>query len=139
NGELVRRACPLTIKIVARGDAMYREFYGLDERLFELTANPGYLYLAPVHQEALSNLQYGLAAAKAVTVLIGEAGTGKTTLLNAALASERCRHVRCVTISNPALTRNEFIQMLARNLDLSAEAARPKAALVEGPEVLLAK
>jgi type II secretory pathway predicted ATPase ExeA len=72
-----------------------------------------------------------------VTVLIGEAGTGKTTLLKAALASDRCRQVRCVSINNPALTRGEFIQMLARNLDLSAEAARSKTVLLEELERLL--
>ena len=116
---------------------MYREFYGLDERPFELTANPRYLYLTPVHREALSNLQYGLAAAKAVTVLIGEAGTGKTTLLNAALVSDRCRHVRCVHLNNPALSRAEFVEIVARRLNLSATAATSKAALLEELENVL--
>jgi len=116
---------------------MYQEFYGLREKPFELTANPKYLYLTPRHQEALSNLQYGLSAAKAVTVLIGEAGTGKTTLLNAAMASDRCRQVRSVVIRNPALKRDEFIEMLARSLDLSAEAARSKTVLLEELEVFL--
>jgi general secretion pathway protein A len=110
---------------------MYQEFYGLRELPFELTANPKYLYLTPLHREALSNLQYGLSAAKAITVLIGEAGTGKTTLLTAALASERCRQVHCVYLNNPALTRGEFFEMLARSLYLSAEAARSKAVLLE--------
>lgn len=116
---------------------MYQEFYGLRDMPFELTANPKYLYLTPRHREALSNLQYGLSAAKAVTLLIGEAGTGKTTLLKAALASERCRHVRCVSVNNPALTRTEFIEVLARNLGLSAEAARSKAVLLEELEGVL--
>lgn len=110
---------------------MYQEFYGLREMPFELTASPKYLYLTPRHREALSNLQYGLSAAKAVTVLIGEAGTGKTTLLKSALASDRCRHVRGVVINNPALTRGEFIEVLARSLNLSAEAARSKAVLLD--------
>ena len=110
---------------------MYQRFYGLRELPFELTADPKYLYLTSRHREALSNLQYGLSAAKAVTVLIGEAGTGKTTLLKTALASERCRHVRCVSLNNPALTRGEFIETLARSLGLSAEAARSKALLLE--------
>ena len=52
-------------------------------------------------------------SAKSLTVLIGEAGTGKTTLLRAALESERCKHVRCVYLNNPALTRSEFVRMLA--------------------------
>jgi len=109
---------------------MYLEFYGLRELPFELTANPEYLYLTPRHREALSNLQYGLATAKAVTLLIGEAGTGKSTLLKAAMSSDRCRHVRCVSLNNPTLTRGEFIEVLARNFNLGDEAARSKAILL---------
>ena len=89
---------------------MYLDYYGLRELPFELTPNPKYLYLTPRHLEALSNLQYGLSAAKAVTVLIGEAGTGKTTLLKAALA--RSDAVTCATciLNNPVLTRTEFLR-----------------------------
>src|SRR3954470_24160524 len=105
---------------------MYEAFFRLRERPFELTANPQFLYLTPQHQEALSNLQYGLASAKAATLLTGEAGTGKTTLLKAALESEPCRHVRRISINNPALTRTEFFQLIARSLDLSGEAALSK-------------
>jgi general secretion pathway protein A len=113
---------------------MYQEFYGLRDLPFELTANPKYLYLTPRHLEALSNLQYGLAAGKSVTVLVGEAGTGKTTLLKAAMVSDRCRHVHCVCLSNPALTRSEFIEILARSFSLGAQAARSKAVLLEDLE-----
>jgi type II secretory pathway predicted ATPase ExeA len=72
-----------------------------------------------------------------LTVLIGEAGTGKTTLLRAALESEACRHVRTVYISNPALKRDEFVQLLARNFELSAEAARSKAVMLGELEAAL--
>jgi general secretion pathway protein A len=116
---------------------MYQEFCGLRELPFELTANPKYLYLTPRHREALSNLQYGLSAAKTVTVLIGEAGTGKSTLLAAALASDRCRHVRSICVNNSALTRGEFIETLARRLGLSTEAARSKAVLLDELEPVL--
>jgi general secretion pathway protein A len=109
---------------------MYQAFYGLRELPFELTPNPKYLYMTPAHQEALSNLQYGLSSAKAVTLLIGEAGTGKTTLLNTALESDHCKHVRCVNLTNPALTRAEFVEILARNFGLSAEASRSKAVML---------
>jgi len=110
---------------------MYEAFYGLRERPFELTSNPKYLCLTNQHQEALSNLQYGLSSGKAATVLIGEAGTGKTTLIQAALASDRCRHVRAVWVNNPALSRHEFLELLARNLGLSSAAARSKTVLLE--------
>jgi general secretion pathway protein A len=110
---------------------MYQEFYGLRELPFELTSNPKYLFFSVRHREALSNLEYGLSSAKAVTVLIGEAGTGKTTLLRAALQSEPCRNVRCVYLSNPALSRDEFIEMLANRFEFGREAARSKTALLE--------
>src|SRR4029434_9387732 len=66
---------------------MYEKFYGLTERPFDLTPNPKYLFLTASHREALSNLEYGIAARTGVTVLIGEAGTGKTTLIRAMLES----------------------------------------------------
>jgi general secretion pathway protein A len=116
---------------------MYQRFYGLREAPFELTPNPRFLYLTPQHREALSNLEYGLSSAKAATVLIGEAGTGKTTLLNAALASERCRGVSCVFVTNPALTRAEFVETLARRFDLSAGASTSKATLLAELEGVL--
>jgi type II secretory pathway predicted ATPase ExeA len=118
---------------------MYQAFYGLRELPFELTPNPKYLYLTPSHREALSTLQYGLTAPKAVTVLIGEAGTGKTTLLTTALESEACRHVKCVYLNNPALTRAEFIEILAGRFGLTPQAARSKAALLGELEAVLHK
>jgi len=116
---------------------MYQRFYGLRELPFELTSNPKYLYLTAMHREALSNLEYGLLAAKSLTVLIGEAGTGKTTLLRAALESERCGAVRCVYMNNPALTRAEFVTMLATRFGLTEEASRSKATLLDELERVL--
>jgi general secretion pathway protein A len=106
---------------------MYLRYYGLRDAPFELTPNPRYLYLTAQHREALANLQYGLSTAKAVTVLIGEAGTGKTTLLRAALESPTCRAVRCVHLTNPTLSRTEFVEALAHAFALSPAAASSKA------------
>jgi general secretion pathway protein A len=116
---------------------MYQSFYGLRELPFELTPNPKFLFLTPQHREALSTLVYGLSSGKGVTALIGEAGTGKTTLLHAALQSEHCRRVTCVYLMNPALTRNEFIEILSVQFGLSSQAARSKAALLHELEAVL--
>jgi type II secretory pathway predicted ATPase ExeA len=116
---------------------MYQHFYGLRELPFELTPDPRFLFFTPSHREALSNLQYGLTAAKPVTVLIGEAGTGKTTLLRAALESEACRNVRCVYLNNPALTRSEFVEMLADRFGLGPGASASKATMLRQLEAVL--
>ena len=109
---------------------MYEQFFGLRELPFQLTANPRYLYLTAEHREALSNVQYGLFAAKGITVLTGEAGTGKTTLLQAALQSDRCRNIACAYINNPALTRSEFIEMLWDAFNLPPPRSESKAVLL---------
>ena len=116
---------------------MYESFYGFSERPFELTANPKYLFLSGRQREALSILQYGLFAAKPITMLIGEAGTGKTTLIRAALESERCRNVQCIYLNNPALGRDEFVKLLALKFGLGHEAGGSKAVLLEQLESLL--
>src|SRR4029453_5600681 len=116
---------------------MYQRFYHLEEMPFELTPDPKYLYLSRQHREALGNLEYGLLAGRGTTVLLGEAGTGKTPLLHAMLASHRCRNINCVFISNPALTRAEFYEMLAQRFSLGGRAGRSKAVLLTELEALL--
>jgi len=62
---------------------MYLAFYGLAEKPFNATPDPRFLYMTPGHREALAQLQYGVQERKGFIVLIGQVGTGKTTLLHA--------------------------------------------------------
>jgi general secretion pathway protein A len=100
---------------------MYEAFYGLRERPFDLVPNPRFLFLAGRHREALSNLRYGLTTPRGLTLLLGEAGTGKTTLVQSALANLPSPGVRCVLVSNPTLTRSEFYECLAQSFGLQRE------------------
>jgi general secretion pathway protein A len=108
------------------GAVMYERFYGLHERPFELTPDPRYLFLSPGHAEALTMLQYGTCRRNGLTLLIGEAGTGKTTLVYAALERQRAENALHVFLTNPALTRDEFFDFLACGFGLSAEARTSK-------------
>jgi general secretion pathway protein A len=62
---------------------MYCNFYGLSERPFEVTPDPKFLYLTPSGREILASLIYGIRERRGFTVMVGEPGTGKTTLLKA--------------------------------------------------------
>jgi len=61
---------------------MYCHFYGFKENPFVLTPDPKYLYLNQVYSELLSSLFYGVQNKQGFIVIIGDVGTGKTTLLN---------------------------------------------------------
>jgi general secretion pathway protein A len=116
---------------------MYEPFFGLRERPFDLTPNPRYLFLTNRYREALGNLVYGLAGRKGLTVLTGEAGTGKTTLLTVALAQWREAGHLVATLRNPTMDRLEFLQFLAQEFGLSEAAAQSKTVMLKEFEALL--
>ncbi len=64
---------------------MYREFYGFSEDPFQLSPDPRFLYMTPTHQGAMSSMIAGIRDRKGITVVSGEVGTGKTTLVYALL------------------------------------------------------
>lgn len=105
---------------------MYEQYYNLQERPFDLSPNPRFLYLSKGHREALVHLRYGLTGRPGVTVLLGEAGTGKTTLVRAALQSAAGENATIVHLSNPTLTRPEFYEYLASGFSFSSGAATSK-------------
>jgi type II secretory pathway predicted ATPase ExeA len=106
---------------------MYESFFGLRERPFSVAPDPRFLFLAPAHKEALDTLRYGLSSRVGLTLLTGEAGTGKTTLVRAALAELESGTAECVLLTNPTLTRAEFYEFLANQLNLGDAAAASKA------------
>jgi len=110
---------------------MYQRYYGLRESPFELTPNPKFLFLTPRHREALSNVRYAISARKSLAVMIGEAGTGKTTLLRTALASDAGSPVKWVYLNNPLLTREDFVRTLAMQFELGPRASSSKAVFLD--------
>lgn len=61
---------------------MYQEFYGLSEAPFALLPDPSFLYLSKDHGMALTLLRYSVLNKQGFTVITGEVGSGKTTLVN---------------------------------------------------------
>jgi len=117
---------------------MYERYYGLQERPFDLSPNPRFLFLSKRHREALTHLQYGLTGRPGLTVLIGEAGTGKTTLVRTAFQSLNGSMSGTVHLSNPTLTRAEFFEYLAAGFHFPAESGRSKTRFLQELENALA-
>ena len=111
-------------------------FRSLRERPFDLTPSPRFLVLTESHREALRNLEYGIGSRKGITLLIGEAGAGKTTIIRSAIEKVSMR-VHCVHVNNPTLSRPEFVEMLASKFELSDRAAQSKTTMLAELEALL--
>ncbi len=60
---------------------MYESFYGFREKPFSLLPDPEFLYLGRQHSAAFAMLEYGLMHHLGITVITGEIGSGKTSLV----------------------------------------------------------
>ncbi len=60
---------------------MYESFYGFREKPFSLLPDPEFLYLGSQHSAALAMLEYGFMNQVGITVITGEIGSGKTSLV----------------------------------------------------------
>lgn len=60
---------------------MYESFFGFKDKPFSLLPDPGLFYPSQIHREALTLLEYGLYNQAGFTVITGEIGSGKTTLM----------------------------------------------------------
>ncbi len=96
---------------------MYAEYYGLKELPFALTPDPRFIYFTPSHTEVMANLHYGIESGKGLVVVIGEVGTGKTTILRW-MMQRLDRKVLVAYIFNPRLSVAEFYQQVATLLDV---------------------
>jgi general secretion pathway protein A len=96
---------------------MYCEFYQLSERPFNVTPDPKFLYLNARYREAIASLNYGITQRKGFITLIGEAGTGKTTLLNK-LLEELDPKTRSIFIFNTNVTFEEILEYIFAEFDL---------------------
>ena len=71
---------------------MYEKFYQLNCQPFSLLPDPAFLFSSRQHAMALTLLQYSLVSKHPFTVITGEVGAGKTTLINRLLQDINNRH-----------------------------------------------
>jgi general secretion pathway protein A len=102
---------------------MYCEFYQLSERPFNVTPDPKFLYLNARYREAVAALQYGITQRKGFITLIGEAGTGKTTLLKR-LLDELDASTRTVFLFNTNVTFEEILEYIFAEFDLPVHSGK---------------
>jgi general secretion pathway protein A len=90
---------------------MYQEFYGLKEKPFVLTPDPQFLYLGEGHRTAIESLLYGIHQREGFMVIVGDIGTGKTTICRA-LLEKLDEDVKAAVIFNSFLTEEELLESM---------------------------
>src|SRR6202453_2794310 len=108
---------------------MYNSFFKLQSSPFGTSPDPRFLYMMPHTREALACLEYGISARKGFTVLTGEVGTGKTTLLRRALSSFSNRRVSTAFVFNPRLDTLDFLEFVLTDFGI-VPATRTKAGML---------
>ncbi len=100
---------------------MYKIFFGLKEKPFNLTPDPAYLFFSEKHREALSHLVYGIREKQGFIQITGEVGTGKTTVCRA-LLNRLDRGVKTALILNPKLSEFQLLQAIIEDFGMRPEA-----------------
>ena len=95
---------------------MYKSHYNLLESPFLINPNPRFLWLGKKHKEALAALMHGSRKPGSVTVLTGDMGTGKTTLINA-FVNNLNQHTFVAILAHPTINKLEFFNFLAESFN----------------------
>ena len=95
---------------------MYEEYYGLSEKPFSILPDPDLMYWGSTHRMALSMLEFGVLNNAGFTVVTGEIGSGKTTLVRC-LLRRIDPNFKVGLISNTPRGREELLQWIMLSLD----------------------
>ena len=94
---------------MTQASMIYENHFGLAKNPFGMSPDPAFLYLTAGHREALVGLAYAVLQRKGFAVLIGQTGTGKTTLLR---RLQEFVSARTCFVTNPTLSPDEFIEII---------------------------
>jgi general secretion pathway protein A len=100
---------------------MYEAFYGLNEKPFNLTPDPRFLFLSSKHKEAFAHLLYGIRNRTGFVMVSGEIGTGKTTICRS-LLKQLDPDTEVAFIFNPKLTPTELLKTINADFGIDSRA-----------------
>ena len=100
---------------------LYTDHFNFSERPFTLLPDPDFLFWSKAHARAFSVLEYGVMTRAPLTVVTGEVGTGKTTLIQALLRGIP-DNVTVGLLSNAQGDQGDLLRWVLRSLNIPTEA-----------------
>ncbi len=100
---------------------MYLNFYELRKEPFSLAPDPEFLYLSQQHKDALGAIIYGIRAKQGFVSVVGEVGTGKTTIVRTYLHKAGRDKVLPIFIFNSRISFAELIETFLREIGIGNE------------------
>jgi len=92
---------------------MYAPYWGLSESPFGNVPSSGRFYQSAQHEEALLRLAYAARERKGAAVLVGDVGSGKTTVGRVLTERLTANGMAVHMLVNPALTPTDLIRAIA--------------------------
>ena len=89
---------------------MYEAYWGLEEKPFENTPDPRFLYLSEEGREVYIRLLYALQSNRGAAMLSGASGCGKTLMARALVQELDPEKVEVAFLTNPRWSPDEFLQ-----------------------------
>jgi general secretion pathway protein A len=119
--------------------SVYKAFFGFKADPFSLSPDPAFLYRSEQHEEAISNLIYGVQSRKGFVVLTGEVGTGKTTMLECLRDYLHEQSIEFAFLFNSRISSDQFFEMIAYDFDLRCNRTSKTEVLIALNEMLLSQ
>jgi general secretion pathway protein A len=94
---------------------MYESYFKFEKPPFKVVPDPSMLFASRSVREAMSRLEFAVRTGKGITVMSGEVGTGKTTLVNRFL-DKAGPDTQTAYIFNPTLSGLQLLKTLADEL-----------------------
>lgn len=99
---------------------MYRSFYNLKCKPFDLIPNPEFMFFSKTHKKAITYLDYGIRERVGFILLTGEVGSGKTTIIRE-LINKHLERVILAKVFNTNVNFEQLLSMINDDFDLPVQ------------------